>query len=166
MHLLQCFSWLKCVCVCVFVPVCVCTSVCVSPWWPIVVHSWHSAALIGWLLDQEASSILAMVSSPLATGPWLPAGGLGEEPVQKEFPIVYLQLKSEVYIHLSQIHLNSVFHNSWHLIIVKIPVKGQLGSPLYFKNVKCQNNSRENDLFQLLFLSSHCQWVRSVHTLN
>ena len=33
---------------------------------------------------------------------------------------------------------------------------GQLGSPLDFKNVKCQNN-RENDLFQLLFLSSHSQ---------
>ena len=28
---------------------------------------------------------------------------------------------SEVYIHLSQIHLNSVFHNSWHLIQVQIP---------------------------------------------
>ncbi|CDR00294.1 unnamed protein product, partial [Oncorhynchus mykiss] len=24
---------------------------------------------------------------------------------------------------------------------------------------KCQNNSRENDLFQLLFLSSHSQWA-------
>ena len=35
----------------------------------------------------------------------------------------------------------------------KIPVLGQLGSPLFFKNVKYQNNSRENDLFQLLFLS-------------
>ena len=32
-----------------------------------------------------------------------------------------LQLKSEVYIHLSQIHLNSVFHNSWHLILVNMP---------------------------------------------
>uniref|UniRef100_A0A8C7QAT9 Uncharacterized protein n=1 Tax=Oncorhynchus mykiss TaxID=8022 RepID=A0A8C7QAT9_ONCMY len=42
----------------------------------------------------------------------------------------------------------------------------QLGSPLYFKNVKCQKNSRENDLFQLLLLSSHSQWVRSLHTLN
>ena len=31
-----------------------------------------------------------------------------------------LQMKSEVYIHLSQIHLNSVFHNSWHLILVNI----------------------------------------------
>ena len=29
------------------------------------------------------------------------------------------QLKSEVYIHLSQIHLNSVFHNSWHLNLSK-----------------------------------------------
>ena len=29
-----------------------------------------------------------------------------------------LQLKSEDYIHLSQIHLNSVFHNNWHLIQV------------------------------------------------
>ena len=29
-----------------------------------------------------------------------------------------LQLKSEVYIHLSQIHLNSVVHNSWHVILV------------------------------------------------
>uniref|UniRef100_A0A4W5QGF4 Dedicator of cytokinesis 6 n=1 Tax=Hucho hucho TaxID=62062 RepID=A0A4W5QGF4_9TELE len=28
------------------------------------------------------------------------------------------------------------------------------------------NNSRENDLFQLLFLSSHSQWVRTLHTLN
>ena len=37
----------------------------------------------------------------------------------------------------------------------KFIVLGQLGSPLYFKNVKCQNNTRENDLFQLLFLSSH-----------
>ena len=55
----------------------------------------------------------------------------------------YVQLKSEVYIHLSQIHLNSVFHNCWHVILVKIPVLGQLGSPLYSKNVKCQNNSRE-----------------------
>ena len=27
----------------------------------------------------------------------------------------HIQLKSEVYIHLSQIHLNSVFHNSWIL---------------------------------------------------
>ena len=44
-------------------------------------------------------------------------------------------------------------------------VLDQLGSPLYFKNVKCQNNSRVNDLFQLLFLSSHSQWVRSLHTL-
>ena len=34
---------------------------------------------------------------------------------------LHIQLKSEVYIHLSQIHLNSVFHNSWHLILVKIP---------------------------------------------
>ena len=33
---------------------------------------------------------------------------------------IRIQLKSEVYIHLSQIHLNSVFHNSWHLIKVKI----------------------------------------------
>jgi hypothetical protein len=33
----------------------------------------------------------------------------------------HLQLKSEVYIHLRQIHLNSVLHNSWHLILVKIP---------------------------------------------
>jgi hypothetical protein len=31
------------------------------------------------------------------------------------------QLKSEAYIHLSQLHLHSVFHNSWHLILVKIP---------------------------------------------
>ena len=53
-----------------------------------------------------------------------------------------IQGNSEVYIHLSQIHLNSVFHNSWHLILVKMYVLGQLGSPLYFKNVKCQNNSR------------------------
>ena len=37
------------------------------------------------------------------------------------FILLYIQLKSEVYIHLSQIHLNSVFHNSWHLILVKIP---------------------------------------------
>ena len=36
-------------------------------------------------------------------------------------PIGIIQLKSEVYIHLGQIHLNSVFHNSWHLILVKIP---------------------------------------------
>ena len=43
---------------------------------------------------------------------------------------------------------------------------GQLGSPLDFKNVKCQNNNRENYLFQLLFLSSHFQWVRSLHTFN
>ena len=28
---------------------------------------------------------------------------------------------SEVYIHLTQIPLKSVFHNSWHLILVKIP---------------------------------------------
>jgi hypothetical protein len=41
-----------------------------------------------------------------------------------------IQLKSEVYIHLSQLHLNSFFHNSWHLIVIKIPVLGQLGSPL------------------------------------
>ena len=32
-----------------------------------------------------------------------------------------IELKSEVYIHLSQIRLNSVFHNFWHLILVKIP---------------------------------------------
>ena len=32
-----------------------------------------------------------------------------------------IQLKSKVYIHLSQTHLNSFFHNSWHLIQVKIP---------------------------------------------
>jgi hypothetical protein len=31
-----------------------------------------------------------------------------------------IQLKSEVCIHLSQIHFNSVFHNSWHLILVKM----------------------------------------------
>jgi hypothetical protein len=36
-------------------------------------------------------------------------------------------------------------------------------SPLYFKNVKCQNNSRENDSFHILFCSSHSQWVRSSH---
>ena len=48
----------------------------------------------------------------------------------------------------------------------KFPVLGQLGSQLHLKNVKCQNNSRENDLFQLFFLSSHSQWVRSLHTLN
>ena len=54
----------------------------------------------------------------------------------------------------SQIHLlNSVFHNSWHLILVKIRCLRSVGSPLYFKNVKCQNNSRENYLFQLVFLS-------------
>ena len=46
----------------------------------------------------------------------------------------------------------------------KFPVLGHLGSPLYFKNVKVQNNSREKDLLQLLFLSSHSQWVRSLHT--
>ena len=51
----------------------------------------------------------------------------------------HVQLKSEVYIHLRQIHLNSVFHN---LIVEKFPVLGQLGSPVYFKNVKCQSNSR------------------------
>ena len=43
---------------------------------------------------------------------------------------------------------------------------GQLRSPLYFMNVKCQNNSREKDIFQMLFISSHSQWVRSLHTLN
>jgi hypothetical protein len=32
----------------------------------------------------------------------------------------HIQLKSEVYIHLSQIHLNSVFHNFGHLIRVKM----------------------------------------------
>ena len=69
-----------------------------------------------------------------------------------------IQFKSEVHIHLSQIHLNSVFHNSWHLRSVRITT--------LFKNVKCQNNSRENDFFQLLFLSSHFQWVRSLHTLD
>ena len=31
-----------------------------------------------------------------------------------------LQLKSDIYILLSQIHLNSVFHNSGHLIQVKM----------------------------------------------
>ena len=67
-----------------------------------------------------------------------------------------VQLKSEVYIHLSQIHLNSVSHNFLTFNHrKKFPVLGQLGSPLYFKNVKCQNNCRENDSFQLLFLSSH-----------
>ena len=81
--------------------------------------------------------------------------------------VAQIQLKSEVYIHLSQIHLNKGFsqllafnHSK------KFPVLGQLGSLLYFKNVKCQNNSRENDLFQLLFLSSHSQWVRRLHTIN
>ena len=48
----------------------------------------------------------------------------------------------------------------------EFPVLGLSGSPLYLKNVKCQNNRKENDLFQLLFLSSHAQWVRSLHTLN
>ena len=33
----------------------------------------------------------------------------------------YIQLIPEVYTQLSQIHLNSVFHNSWHLILIKIP---------------------------------------------
>jgi hypothetical protein len=33
---------------------------------------------------------------------------------------MYVQLKSEVYIHLSQIHLNSIFHNSWHLVLVRM----------------------------------------------
>jgi hypothetical protein len=27
-------------------------------------------------------------------------------------------------------------------------------------------NGRENDLFQLLLLSSHSQWVKSLHALN
>uniref|UniRef100_A0AAZ3QKZ9 SAM domain-containing protein n=1 Tax=Oncorhynchus tshawytscha TaxID=74940 RepID=A0AAZ3QKZ9_ONCTS len=35
--------------------------------------------------------------------------------------------------------------------VVKFPVLGELGSPLYFKNVKCQNNSRE--LFNSAFIS-------------
>ena len=69
-----------------------------------------------------------------------------------------LQLKSGVYIHLSQIHLNSVFHNSWHLFRVKIPC---LSSVRW--NVRI---IVENDLFELLFLSSHSQWVRSLHTLK
>ena len=72
-----------------------------------------------------------------------------------------IQWKMEVYIHLSQILLISVFHNSWHLILLKI----QLASPLYFKNVKCQNISRENDLFQVLFLWPHSQWVGSLHSI-
>ena len=75
-----------------------------------------------------------------------------------------VQLKSEVYIHLSQIHLISVSQFLTFNPSKKFPVLGQLGSPLYFKNVKCQNNSRENYFFQLLFLSSHSQWVRSLHT--
>ena len=77
---------------------------------------------------------------------------------------MYVQLKSEVYIHLSQIHLNSV--SQFLTFNSKFPVLGQLGSPLYFKNVKSQNNSRENDLFPLLFILSHSQWVRRIHTLN
>ena len=32
-------------------------------------------------------------------------------PAKKTVPM-YLELKEKVYIHLSQIHLNSVFHNS------------------------------------------------------
>lgn len=49
-------------------------------------------------------------------------------------------MKSEVDIHLSQIHLNSVFHNSWHLIL-NVPVLGLLRASLHFKNVKSQNNT-------------------------
>ena len=66
----------------------------------------------------------------------------------------FIQLKSKVYIHISQFKLSFsqflTFNQS-----KKIPVLGQLETPLNFKNVKCQNNSRENYLFQLLFLSSH-----------
>ena len=32
---------------------------------------------------------------------------------------LYMQLMLEVYIHLIQIYFNSVFHNSWHFILVK-----------------------------------------------
>jgi hypothetical protein len=61
-----------------------------------------------------------------------------------------IQVKSEVYIHFSQIQFNSVsqfltFNPSRNSIL------GQLESSLYFKNVKSQNNSRDNYLFQLLF---------------
>ena len=63
---------------------------------------------------------------------------------------------------VAEIHLNSVFHNSWHLILVKIvfwPVLCQLGSPFYFKNVKCQNNCSENGLFlSSEDLSFTCSW--------
>jgi hypothetical protein len=55
----------------------------------------------------------------------------------------------EVYIHLSQLHLNSVFHNSWHLIVVTIPCLRSV----HFKNVKCQDNSRE------LFLSTFISFI-------
>ena len=76
---------------------------------------------------------------------------LSSPPVVWQFKVGFnVQLKSEFYIHLSQVHLNSVFHNSWHLILVQIPCFRSVGITAYFKNVKCHNNSRENYLFQLI----------------
>jgi hypothetical protein len=91
---------------------------------------------------------------------WRPCGGWRAEDIKgplllkcdSTLIIYQIHLKSEVYIHLSQIHLISAEQFLTFNPSKKCHVLGQLGSPHYFKNVKCQNNSRENYLFQLLFL--------------
>ncbi|CDQ66549.1 unnamed protein product [Oncorhynchus mykiss] len=63
---------------------------------------------------------------------------------------------NRVHIHIQWFFPGAGYPTQSIVYHIKIPV---LGSPLYFRNVKCQNNSRENYLFQLLFLSSHSQCV-------
>lgn len=69
--------------------------------------------------------------------------------------IVYkinIHLKSEVYIHLCQVYLNK----AGHLFVENIscPMSDTVGL-LFFKDVKCLSNTRENYLFQLLSTRAH-----------
>lgn len=69
--------------------------------------------------------------------------------------IVYkinIHLKSEVYIHLCQVYLNK----AGRLFVENIscPMSDTVGL-LFFKDVKCLSNTRENYLFQLLSTRAH-----------
>ena len=73
------------------------------------------------------------------------------------------EIKAE--INHSLYHYSDISH-SYNEVGILTDRLGQLGSQMYFKNLKCQNKSRENDLFQLLFIYSHSQWVRSLHAIQ
>jgi hypothetical protein len=112
--------WNRNVCLC-SLEVCVCVSACVRE----CVRAWVRACVCVQGLTFKSQNHLPIRTQEDMLVSWRFWALVRKCNLTIYMQNCHVQLKLEVYIHLTQIHLNSVFHKYWYLILVKMPCLGK-----------------------------------------